>query len=222
METHILKIDSVNHATHNVLVIETEKPPGYSFKSGQATEVSINKPEWKDKKRPFTFTCLPQDEYLEFTIKAYTNHQGVTNELLSLAKGDELIIGDSWGNIEYKGDGVFLAGGAGITPFISILRNLHFQKKLGTNKLIFANDKKEDIINRREFENMLGSNFINILSQENLEKYNYGYITEEFLKSQVSDFSQYFYLCGPPPFMKAVGQILLDLKVDPTKIIKER
>ena len=95
METHILKVKSVEHATHNVLRIEIEKPPQYSFNSGQATELSINKPEWKDKKRPFTFTNLPNDNQLEFTIKSYTSHQGVTNELLNLKEGDELIIGDS-------------------------------------------------------------------------------------------------------------------------------
>lgn len=101
METHILKVKSVVHVMHNVLRILTTKPLGYSFKSGQATELSINKPEWKDKKRPFTFTNLPDDDDLEFTIKAYTSHQGVTNELQNLQNGDELSIGDSWGNIEY-------------------------------------------------------------------------------------------------------------------------
>lgn len=222
METHILKVKSVEHATHNVLRIEIEKPPQYSFNSGQATELSINKPEWKDKKRPFTFTNLPNDNQLEFTIKSYTSHQGVTNELLNLKEGDELIIGDSWGNIEYKGEGIFLAGGAGVTPFISILRNLYSQHKMGGNQLIFANDKEEDIINQKEFENILGKNFINILSQEKLDKYENGYITEEFLKSKVTDFNQYFYLCGPPAMVKAVGKILLDLNVDPEKIVKEK
>lgn len=222
MDTHTLKVKSVEHATHNVLRIRTEKPQHYIFVSGQATELSINKPEWKDKKRPFTFTSLPPDDYLEFTIKVYVNHQGVTNELLNLKEGDELIIGDSWGNIEYKGEGVFLAGGAGVTPFISIFRNLYSQHKLRTNKLIFANDKEEDIINKKEFENILGKNFINILSQEKLDKYEYGFITEAFLKGIVSDFSQYFYLCGPPAMMKAIGKMLVDLNVDPNKIVKEK
>jgi predicted ferric reductase len=39
-----------------------------------------------------------------------------------LKHGDELIIRDVWGAIEYKGEGVFIAGGAGVTPFIAILR----------------------------------------------------------------------------------------------------
>jgi ferredoxin-NADP reductase len=222
METHNLIVKEVTYATHNVLRIVTEKPSHYSFKSGQATELSINKPGWQDKKRPFTFTCLPEDDYLEFTIKAYSAHEGVTNELLKLKKGDELIIGDSWGAINYQGEGVFIAGGAGITPFISIFRNLYSQNKIGANKLIFANDREEDIVNKDEFEKILGHNFINILALEKIDKYKYGFITEDFLKSKVSNFTQYFYLCGPPPMMKAVEGILVKLNVDPKAIIKEK
>lgn len=221
METHILKVKSVTHVTHNVLRIVMAKPPEYSFESGQATDVSINKTGWQDELRPFTFTCLPEDDHLEFTIKIYPSHKGVTNELLKLKKGDELIIRDSWGAINYKGEGTFIAGGAGVTPFISILRNLHSQNKMGDNKLIFANDKEEDIINKEEFGNILGDNFVNILSREEMDKYEHGYITEDFLKSKVSDFTKYFYICGPPPMVDAVKKILGNLNVDPKSIIEE-
>jgi predicted ferric reductase len=44
----------------------------------------------------------------------------------------ELIIRDVWGAIEYKGEGVFIAGGAGVTPFIAILRQLQADDKLLT------------------------------------------------------------------------------------------
>lgn len=222
MESYTTKVKSVEYLTHNVLKIITTKPVNYNFKSGQATEVSINKPGWEDKKRPFTFTSLPEDDYLEFTIKIYLPHEGMTNELKKLRKDDELIIGDSWGAIHYYGEGVFIAGGAGVTPFISIFRNLHAQHKLGANKLIFANHKEEDIINKEEFENILGDNFINILSQEEKSQYEYGYITEDFLKSNVTDFTKYFYLCGPRPMMKAVEAILIKLNVNSEFIIKEK
>lgn len=222
MESHILKVKEVTHVTHNVLRIVTEKPPQYSFKPGQATEVSINKPGWEDKKRPFTFTSLPTDDYLEFTIKAYSSHDGMTNELLQLKKGDELNVGGVFVAINYHGKGVFIAGGAGVTPFISILRDLQSQKKIAGNTLIFANNKAEDIINKDEFERLLGDKFINILSQEENSKYANGLITEEFLKCKVADLDQYFYLCAPRPMIKAVEGYLINLNVDPSHIVKEK
>lgn len=69
MKQHIVKIISIQHITHDVLQIVTEKPQQYNFTPGQATEIAINKSGWKDEKRPFTFTCLPNIENLEFTIK---------------------------------------------------------------------------------------------------------------------------------------------------------
>src|SRR5262245_37404075 len=121
-EEHIVRILSVHDVTHNVRSYKFEKPAGYKFEPGQATEVAINKKGWKEEKRPFTFTSLNERPYLEFTIKSYTDHPGVTNELHSLKPGDELLIHDVWGAIAYKGEGYFIAGGAGITPFIAILR----------------------------------------------------------------------------------------------------
>src|SRR5206468_5768410 len=119
-----VKIISIKPVTHNVNQIRVEKPAGYQFVPGQATEVSINKDKWREEKRPFTFTGLNEDPYLEFTIKSYKDHQGVTNEIGLLKTGDELIVRDVWGAIHYQGEGYFIAGGAGITPFIAILRRL--------------------------------------------------------------------------------------------------
>jgi len=221
MERHIVKIKSIEKITHDVLRIVAEKPASLSFIPGQATEISINKPEWKDEKRPFTFTCLPNRNYIEFTIKTYPSHNAVTNQLLQLHKGDELILHDVFGDIHYKGEGVFIAGGAGVTPFISIFRQLEAENKTGMNKLIFANKAKADIILEDEFKHMLGDRFINILSDEEIAGYAHGFITEEFLKPYISDRSLYIYVCGPPPMMDALDKIFKKLHIDEERIIKE-
>ena len=130
---HILKIRETKQVTHDVKCFRLEKPAGYHFTPGQATDVSINKPGWENEKRPFTFTCLNSDPYLEFTIKSYPRN-GVTQQIGELKAGDELILRDVWGAIEYKGEGYFIAGGAGITPFIAILRQLHHDGKAKGNR----------------------------------------------------------------------------------------
>lgn len=218
---HIVIILSIEKVTHNVLRIVTEKPPHYNFIPGQATDLTINKPAWRDKKNPFTFTCLPENDFLEFTIKTYPEHKSVTNELISLKINEELIIHDVYGDIAYNGEGVFIAGGAGVTPFISIFRYLQSKNQIGNNKLIFANKTKADIILEEEFNRLLGKNFINILSDENIAGYAKGRITEEFLQTNISDPDKNFYLCGPPPMMTAIEKMLANLQVDEKLIIKE-
>lgn len=221
MSNHKVKIKSINSVTHDVKSLKFEKPEGFVYLPGQAADVSINKPGFVDLKRPFTFTGLNEWDYLEFNIKIYNDHNGVTKEIGKLNAGDELIISDPWGTISYKGEGIFIAGGAGVTPFIAILRNLNNKNQLGNNKLVFANKTESDIILKDEFEKMLGKNFLNILSGEKSEKYASGFITSSFLKSNVDDFNKMFYICGPDPMMGAVEKILMELKVDKSHIVKE-
>ena len=221
MQNDIVKIKSIDTVTHDVLKIVTEKPSEYSFTPGEAVEISINKSGWAKEVRPFTFTSLPENDYLEFTIKTYPSHKGVTNELLNLKKDDELVLHNVFGAIKYKGEGIFIAGGAGVTPFIAIIRELQSKNKIGDNKLIFANKTKSDIILHKEFEDLLGENFINILSNEKTEEYANGQITEDFIKSNMNSISQYFYVCGPPTMIQAIKKQLINLNVDEKHIIKE-
>lgn len=221
MKSYTVKIKSIQHITHDVLQIVTSRPPEYNFVAGQATEVAINEIGWNDKKRPFTFTCLPDSDDIEFTIKTYPSHKGVTNELLKLKMNAELILHDVFGAIAYKGEGVFIAGGAGVTPFISIFRHLKSLKQIGNNKLIFANKTKSDIILENEFKSLLGDNFINILSDEKVVGYAQGRITEVFLKPHIAESTKNVYVCGPPPMMEAVVKQLIHLKLDEHSIVKE-
>ena len=221
MRKQVVRIESIKQITHDVLQIVTEKPAHFNFIPGQATEISVNKNGWKAEKRPFTFTSLPESDFLEFTIKIYPSHKSVTNKLLDLKADDELILHEVFGEIAYKGEGVFIAGGAGITPFIGILRYLQSKNELGNNKLIFANNMRADIILEQEFKDMLGDNFINILAHDIAEGFEHGLINEEFLREQISGFDKNIYLCGPPPMMEAVEKQLTEILGDNKSIIKE-
>ena len=132
-----------------------------------------------------------------------------------------MILHDVFGSISYKGEGVFIAGGAGVTPFISIFRYLKSKNELGDSKLIFANKTKDDIILEQEFKKLLGNNFINILSEQKADGYAYGQITMNFLQDNFGGINQYFYLCGPLPMLEFVEKQLQNLNVDEKHIIKE-
>jgi ferredoxin-NADP reductase len=138
-----------------------------------------------------------------------------------LKPGDEIIIRDVWGAITYKGEGVFIAGGAGITPFISIFRDLRAKNEIAGNTLIFANKTKADIILDNEFKNLAGLEYINILSDEHADGYYHGLISEEFLKTRIRNFNRRFYLCGPLPMMNALKNQLANLGVGKNSIVLE-
>jgi len=222
MKSNIVKIISIEHLNSDVIRFIVQKPMGYKFIPGQATDVSINTPSLKNEKHPFTFTSLNDSEHLEFTIKIYYDHNGVTNALEKLKQGDELIISDSFGAIKYKSKGVFIAAGSGVTPFIAILRQLEAEKGIADNKLIYTNKTESDIILKEELEELLGDNFINTLTGEKKEGYDNRRIDLNFLKEKVTNFNQHFYVCGPSVFVKAISDELIGLGVKPSDLVLEK
>jgi hypothetical protein len=223
----IIKILEIKQLTHNVKQFKTTKPQGYKFIPGQATQLAINKNNYKDKFHPFTFTSLSTNNYLEFIIKSYPvnkypNHSGVTEQINKLKIGDEFIITEPVGTIEYKGKGVFLAGGAGITPFIAIFKDLKSKNELNGNTLIFSNKKKEDVIIEDELKNLFDKdNLILTLSEEKLKQYEYGRINKELIDKYVKDFNKYFYACGPSGFEDDMTKNLISLGAHKNKIVIE-
>lgn len=219
--SHKIEVLDIEEVTHDVRKLTVEKPEGFVFEPGQATDVAIDKADWRDEKRPFTFTSLNEWPTLEFTIKVYPDHDGVTEQIGQLKKGDSLIIDDPWGTIEYEGSGVFIAGGAGVTPFIAILRGLHEKKQLAGNRLMFSNKTGTDIILRDEFEAMDGLDCLFTVTDQPDSELARGMIDKSFLKQHLDDFSQNFYVCGPPEMVEAISGHLKDLGADPDGITFE-
>jgi ferredoxin-NADP reductase len=206
MATSVRIID-IERVTHNVRRYKFEKPAGFRFEPGQATEVSLDEEGWRDKKHPFTFTSLSEWDHLEFTIKSYfnTGGDGVTERLFANVPGDHLLLRDVWGTITYKGPGTFIAGGAGVTPFIAILRRLHKDGNIAGHRLVVSNRTEKDIMLRDEFEAMQGLDFLWTLTDDPRatgRNILHERIDEDFLKRHVDDISQNFYICGPDDMVK--------------------
>lgn len=217
-----VSIKAISQVTHNVKCLRFDKPEGYQFVPGHAADVSIKKPQWIDEKRPFTFTALADKPYLEFTIKSYTDHNGVTNQIGQLKVGDQLVISDSWGAIEYKGQGCFIAGGAGITPFIAILRQLHQDGKAKGNKLFFSNKTEADIIYKEELTEILGEDAVFLVSNETSNRYQNARINEAFIDANIRDFNQPFYICGPDLMIEEISAILVNKGANPDRVVFEK
>jgi len=220
MKNHLVKVLKTELVTHNVKRFVVEKPDGYTFVPGQATDIAINKPGLENELRPFTFTCLPSADYLEFMIKMYTDHPGMTSHLPQVDAGDELIVHEVFGTIHFEGDGLFIAGGAGITPFICIFRSLHEQLRLNGSTLLFANRTDDDVILRSELKEMLGENYFDVIEVPKSGGAGRR-IDRELLKRHLLPERQFCYVCGPDKFTAAMVETLIELEVPRSKIIIE-
>lgn len=218
-DTQELKILNTEYLTHNVKKFVVEKPEGWNYAPGQATHLAVNIPGWTDKWRPFTFTSLQSWEYLEFIIKIYPENDGVTNQLGKLNAGASLLMKDVFGTISYKGPGIFIAGGAGITPFLAIFRALYYSGNMRNVGLIYSNHYHEDVILHNELTQMLGNGYANIFTREGVVGFTERRIDRKFLIETIRDFDSRFYVCGPNTFVNDIIGHLTELGAKSDSIV---
>jgi cytochrome-b5 reductase len=219
---HTVTLLMSQFVTHDVKRFIVSKPAGFSIVPGQGVELAINRPGQSEQGRPFTPTGLADDRVLEFTIKAYPAHAGVTQALHQLAPGAELLMSEPFGTIRYQGSGVFIAGGAGITPFLAILRDLARRGELDGQTLMFSSKSPRDVICEKELRHILGDRCLLTCTGAAAPGYEQRRIDRAFLEEKIQDFKQRFYVCGPPPFMEAVNTALADLGASAESLVFER
>ena len=219
---HSVNLLMSQFVTHDVKHFIVSKPDGFSIVPGQGVELAINQPGLRERGRPFTPTGRDADRVLEFTIKAYPAHAGVTQALHQLEPGAELLMSEPFGTISYQGPGVFIAGGAGITPFLAILRGLARKGELDKQTLIFSNKTPADVICEKELRHLLGERCLLTCTGVDAPGYEHRRVDRTFLEEKLTDFKQRFYVCGPPPFMEAVNGALTDLGASAESLVFER
>lgn len=216
-----VKVLSIEKIAQNIFKLLIEKPGGYTFIPGQFTEISLNEDIQSSNKAHFSFTGLVDSDNLEFIMKPCSGCNTLVKEIINLKLSDELIIREPQGHLRYKGMGTFIAGGTGITPFISIFRNLKQKNDLAGNKLIYSNKTINDAILHKELLEMLGMNYTNLFTEERFQNFYFGRIDRNFLRMEIVDFAQYFYVSGSVEFLQNVKMILRYFDVADDSIISE-
>lgn len=218
--THRIALQNVVQLTHDTRQFIFSRPPEFRFSPGQATDLSLDVEHWRDEKRPFTFTGDPDANVLAFVIKSYPDHDGVTARLADLAPGDHVLIDDPWGAITDRGPGVFLAAGAGITPFIAILSARARAKTLAGCSLHFANRTEADAI-LRPYWDSLDALDTEYLFEEPTGDASARMMDADYLDKAITDWDQRFYVCGPPKFEEQAIAHLTSRGVPERKIVVE-
>ncbi len=218
---HRVLVESVEEVTHDVRAYTCTRPDGYGFRPGQATEVALDLDGWRDEARPFTFTSLPDDDHLELTVKAYPSHHGVTEQLAEVAPGDALLLDEPWGAIEDRGPGTFVAGGAGVTPFLAILRQRAATGALAGCHLVASHTTEADIIARAELEAMADLRVTWLVTDDPDSPFAADRLDGRSLGRLLEDPAQPFYVCGPPAMVDDVVDALGWLGIPDGSIVTE-
>jgi len=166
---------------------------------------------------PFTFSGVPQEEALRFTIKRIGRF---TSKIHGLCPGDRILCEGPYGvfcaDALTRSSLALIAGGVGITPFLSLLRHLRATGRAVPAVLLYANKTFGDIIGREELAAMtrlMPLRVVHVLSREEGVDHHpedgpgvifeRGHITAETLRRHLRS-DQAFYLCGPPAMQTAI------------------
>lgn len=186
-----------------------------------------------DEEHHFTISSSPAAEkYHESTIKEVGDF---TAAIGRTKPGDKASVEAPFGHFSYTlgradGDLVFIAGGIGITPLMSMLRHMRDTRSTRRVTLLYANRTQESIVFRRELDEIAAGGHprltvVHVLSRPD-ESWNgpSGHIDRDFIRRRVEgDLSVCdFYVCGPLAMMRDIIGALLDLKVSDSRIHYER
>ncbi len=203
-------IDNVNHLK-DVTEIIFKKPIGFHYQPGQYLFIRFPRFEGLKELFPFSISSDPSQKKIRISVKRSGDF--TSKKIPQLKKGDTAIIMGPYGTfgescLQHDKDMIWIAGGIGITPFLSLAK--HESKFPSGRKiiLIWATKNKTDAFHHHELiaETKKNNNFEYIpwFSDEK------GRITCDAIiqivedKIKLSDVK--ILMCGPPPMTYSLSR----------------
>lgn len=234
MKDFLIRLKGSQLISGNTLVFTFDTSgTNYTFKPGQYAHFTLLNPLTHDKKghsRPFSIASSPLEK--DIIIAARKGSSVFLENLSALPPGSKLFISKASGSMHIEdtdSDIVFIAGGIGITPVMSILKT-HLQKDSRRKFVLFyLNSSPQRIAFLDEFEKMDAEheNFtlIPVVSEGFDEgwKYESGALDKKMLEKYIQALNdRTFFVTGPPQMVNAVMELLEKEGVSQENIISEK
>lgn len=212
-----------------------EKPPGFDFKPGQSADVTLFNPPETDVEgntRTFSVASAPFEDKLTFATRM--RDTAFKRSLTRMPPGTGVKIDSALGSFTLHKNsakpGVFLAGGIGITPFLSILRQADHDRAPHKVILFYCNHRPEDAAFLEALQRLATSNanfrFVGTMTKMANAKKKWdgetGRINKEMLSRYMSDLhGPIYYIAGPPAMVTGIREMLVAARIDEDDIRTE-
>ncbi len=219
------KIEEIIPRTADVTSFRFARPSELAYKPGQYFFVALKQGD-KELTHHFSFSSSPTEtDHFEFTKKLTDSEYSKT--LKTAKAGDWARIDAPYGQFTFEGEYpkiALLAGGIGVTPFVSICKNAT-DKHLNTKITLFYGCRTEnDIAFKQEFEKMQEENknlkIVFTVNEASPQwKGAVGLITADMIQKELPDYKEnMFYLCGPPPMVTAMEKLIVSIGLQKEKL----
>jgi ferredoxin-NADP reductase len=230
--TKLIKKELVAEGT---MAFHFTKPEGFEYKAGQNADYTLIDPVETDpegNKRTFSFVSSPEDTEIIWTTRM--RDTAFKRVMKNMPEGTELEIEGPYGDMTLHNrserPAVFLAGGIGITPFHSMVKDATEKQLPHKIFLFYSNRRPEDTAFLQELINFQekNPNYKFIGTMTNMDKSSQpwdgeqGYITAAMIKKYVGDLNgPIYYIAGPPSMLSSLHKILNEAGVNDDDIRRE-
>ncbi len=206
------------------LVLEPDGHDGLkTFCPGQFAWLTLKASPYAVREHPFSISSAPsQLPRLEMTIRELGDFTG---GIRHIRKGERAYLDGPFGIFSHRkhpgAEGfVFIVGGVGITPIMSMLRSMADEGDTRPLWLFYANPRLDRVLFRNELDRLrdrLDLSLIHVIQEPPADwTGESGYLTRDMLEHHVPGekcSELHYFLCGPPPMLAAAEQHLEELKV---------
>jgi ferredoxin-NADP reductase len=212
-----------------------DKPDGFSYKAGQSVDLTLLNPKESDaagNTRALSLVSAPFEDHLQVATRL--RDSAFKHQLQALPIRTKVKIDGPFGSmtLHNKVDrpAVFLAGGVGVTPFLSMLRQAAKDQTAQQLYFFYSNRRPEDALFLAELRRLeqINSHFSLIPTMTAMTKSQQpwagatGLINQAMLTANIPDLtSPIYYLAGPPVMVAAMRELLNGSGIDDDDIRSE-
>lgn len=210
------------------------KPKGFSFVPGQHCEVSIPnlpEPDARGARRDLSFASAPYEEEVCFLMRM--RESAFKHFLVRAKPGEEFVLEGPFGSLRLPEDRtkpiVLIAGGVGIAPFMSMLRQEEHEGFLRNITLIYANKFPADAAFLRELYDVASAHphfvFVPTMTGSGVDETwsgERGRIGQDVLARYVlKPSAAFFYIASSPGMVADTERVLMQMSIAPENIRTE-
>jgi ferredoxin-NADP reductase/Na+-translocating ferredoxin:NAD+ oxidoreductase RnfD subunit len=201
-----------------------------AFRPGQYLDwtLDVRKPDDRGNRRPFTIASAPSDGDVRLGVKFYPRSSAFKRTLAAMKQGDVIYGSQIAGAFTLPDDPseklAFIAGGIGVTPFRSMVRDLIGRKDKRSAVLLYGANKADEIAYADLFEQAereLGLRTVYAVAEGAVPSPSghRGFIDAALIRREVPDFlDRTFYVSGPWAMVSQFRRVLREMGVARTRV----
>jgi ferredoxin-NADP reductase len=235
MTVHEIKLFRREVVAKDTLALTFEKPAGFTFKAGQAGDLTLINPSETDAKgtrRAFSIVSAPYED--ELVVATRARDSAFKRILGRMPLNSPVQLEGPFGSLTLHSNrsrpAVFIAGGIGITPFISIIRQALHEGLPQVMNLLYSNRTPADAAFLKELDGLAhdhrGTLSVMSTMTDPLPRNGWagahGFIDADKVRSIiVRPSAPVFYVAGPPAMVAAMRELLTRMGIQDDDIRSE-